>query len=38
LVLVPRAQHPDGRPVRSVNEVVERIVAATAVPVPSAGG
>jgi len=38
MILVPRAQHPDGRPVRSVDEVVERIVATTPVPVPSAGG
>lgn len=38
MLLVPRAQHPDGRPARSVDEVVERIVAATTVPVPSAGG
>ncbi|MFP5290743.1 MAG: AAA family ATPase [Actinomycetes bacterium] len=36
MILVPRAQHPDGRPVRSVEEVVERIVAATPVPVPQA--
>ena len=36
MLLVPRAQHPDGRPVRSVDEVVDRIVAATAVPVPTA--
>jgi MoxR-like ATPase len=36
MVLVPRAQHPDGSTVRSVDEVVERIVAATAVPVPAA--
>jgi MoxR-like ATPase len=36
MVLVPRAQHPDGSTVRSVDEVVERIVAATAVPVPTA--
>jgi MoxR-like ATPase len=35
-VLVPRAQHPDGSTVRSVDEVVDRIVAATAVPVPMA--
>ena len=35
LVLMPRAQHPDGSLVRGVDEVVERIVAATAVPVPS---
>lgn len=35
MLLVPRAQHPDGRPVRSVDEVVERIVAAAAVPFPS---
>ena len=38
MLLVPRAQHPDGRPARSVDEVVERIVASTTVPVPSAGG
>ena len=38
MILVPRAQHPDGRPVRSVDEVIERIVATTPVPVPSAGG
>lgn len=36
LVLMPRAQHPDGSLVRSVDEVVERIVAATAVPLPAA--
>lgn len=36
MVLVPRAQNPDGSTVRSVDEVVERIVAATPVPVPSA--
>jgi MoxR-like ATPase len=36
MVLVPRAQHPDGSTVRSVDEVVDRIVAATAVPVPMA--
>ena len=36
MLLVPRAQHPDGRPVRGVDEVVDRIVAATAVPVPTA--
>jgi len=36
LVLMPRAQHPDGALVRDVEEVVERIVAATAVPLPAA--
>ena len=36
MVLVPRAQHADGSAVRSVDEVVDRIVAATAVPVPTA--
>lgn len=36
MLLVPRAQHPDGSTVRSVDEVVERIVAATPVPVPTA--
>lgn len=36
ILLVPRAQHPDGSTVRSVDEVVERIVAATPVPVPTA--
>lgn len=36
MVLVPRAQHPDGSAVRSVDEVVDRIVAATPVPVPTA--
>ncbi len=37
LVLMPRAQHPDGSLVRGVDEVVERIVASTAVPLPAAG-
>ncbi len=36
LVLMPRAQNPDGSLVRDVDEVVARIVAATAVPLPSA--
>jgi len=36
MVLVPRAQHPDGSSVRSVDEVIDRIVAATPVPVPTA--
>lgn len=36
LVLMPRAQHPDGSLVRGVDEVVERIVASTAVPLPAA--
>lgn len=36
VILVPRAQHPDGRSVRSADEVIERIVAATPVPVPTA--
>jgi MoxR-like ATPase len=36
LVLMPRAQHPDGALVRGVDEVVERIVASTAVPLPAA--
>lgn len=36
LVLMPRAQHPDGSLVRTVDEVVDRIVAATAVPLPAA--
>jgi MoxR-like ATPase len=36
LVLVPRAQHADGSSVRSVDEVVNRIVARTPVPVATA--
>lgn len=36
LVLMPRAQNPDGSLVRDVEEVVARIVAATAVPLPAA--
>jgi len=36
LVLMPRAQHPDGALVRGVDEVVERIVASTSVPLPAA--
>lgn len=36
LVLMPRAQHPDGALVRGVDEVVERIVASTPVPLPAA--
>jgi MoxR-like ATPase len=36
LVLMPRAQHPDGALVRGVDEVVDRIVASTAVPLPAA--
>ena len=36
MVLVPRAQHPDGSSVRSVDEVIDRIVAATPVPGPTA--
>jgi MoxR-like ATPase len=38
LVLVPRAQHADGSSVRSVDEVVNRIVARTPVPVATARG
>ncbi len=36
LVLMPRAQNPDGSLVRDVEEVVARIVAATTVPLPAA--
>ncbi len=36
MILVPRAQHPDGSPVRGVDDVVHRIIAATPVPVPGA--
>jgi MoxR-like ATPase len=36
LVLMPRAQNPDGSLVREVEEVVARIVAATTVPLPAA--
>jgi MoxR-like ATPase len=35
VILVPRAQHPDGRPVGHVDEVIDRIVATTPVPVPA---
>ena len=35
LLLAPRPQHPDGSPVRDASEVVQRIVAATTVPVTS---
>ena len=35
LLLAPRPQHPDGSPVRDASKVVQRIVAATTVPVAS---